>query len=224
MAVVSFIMHHGYAVTGLVLFLAAMGLPLPASTVLLAAGAAAHAGALNLWVVLGMAWAAAIAGDTMLFYGGRYTGWWLMGILCRASVNPEACIFSSAGYFYRRGPKTLLFREVHPRAGRDGSPDRGKPEYADQPVSPDGCSRCVGILFGVACRRLLLQQIHRADHAGSRECRTRRSADRSSGGFRLRGAFCWPLPCAHGDPARSKRYRRQVSTSACRHLRRTNSS
>ena len=125
MAVVGFIMHHGYAVTGLVLFLAAMGLPLPASTVLLAAGAAAHAGALNPWVVLAVAWTAAVAGDTLLYYGGRYTGWWLMGILCRASVNPEACIFSSADYFYRRGPKTLLFAKFIPGLGAMAAPIAG---------------------------------------------------------------------------------------------------
>ena len=125
MAVVGFIMHHGYAVTGLVLFLAAMGLPLPASTVLLAAGAAAHAGALNPWAVLAIAWAAAVAGDTLLYYGGRYTGWWLMGILCRASVNPEACIFSSADYFYRRGPKTLLFAKFIPGLGAMAAPIAG---------------------------------------------------------------------------------------------------
>ncbi|WP_263373683.1 VTT domain-containing protein [Granulicella aggregans] len=125
MAVVGFIMHHGYAVTGLVLFLAALGLPLPASTVLLAAGAASHAGALNPWVVLAMASAGAVAGDTLLFYGGRYSGWWLLSILCRASVNPEACIFSSAGYFYRRGPKTLLFAKFIPGLGAMAAPIAG---------------------------------------------------------------------------------------------------
>ena len=125
MAVVGFIMHHGYAVTALVLFLAAVGVPLPASTVLLAAGAAAHAGGLNPWVVLGVAWAGAVAGDTLLFFGGRYTGWWLLSILCRASVNPEACIFSSANYFYRRGPRTLLFAKFIPGLGAMAAPIAG---------------------------------------------------------------------------------------------------
>jgi membrane protein DedA with SNARE-associated domain/rhodanese-related sulfurtransferase len=125
MAVVGFIMHHGYAVTALVLFLAAVGLPLPASTVLLTAGAAAHAGGLNPWVVLGVAWVGAVAGDTLLFFGGRYTGWWLLGILCRASVNPEACIFSSANYFYRRGPRTLLFAKFIPGLGAMAAPIAG---------------------------------------------------------------------------------------------------
>jgi membrane protein DedA with SNARE-associated domain len=125
MDVIGFINLHGYQVCAAVLFLAAAGLPLPASTVLLMAGAAAHAGGLNVWAVLGLAWAAAVAGDTLLFFGGRYTGWWLLALLCRASVNPEGCIFSSAGYFYRRGPRTLLFAKFVPGLGAMAAPIAG---------------------------------------------------------------------------------------------------
>ena len=125
MDLIGFITHHGYAVTTAVLFLAAVGLPLPASTVLLTAGAAAHAGGLNLLTALALAWGGAVLGDTLVFLGGRYTGWWLLSILCRASVNPEACIFSSAGYFYRRGPKTLLFAKFIPGLGAMAAPIAG---------------------------------------------------------------------------------------------------
>jgi rhodanese-related sulfurtransferase len=48
-----------------------------------------------------------LAGDTLMFFLGRYTGWWLLGLLCRVSLNPEACILRSADSFYRRG-RTLL--------------------------------------------------------------------------------------------------------------------
>jgi membrane protein DedA with SNARE-associated domain len=125
MDLIGFINHHGYQVSAAVLFLAAMGLPLPAATVLLMAGAAAHAGGLNVGVLLGLSWAGAVSGDTLLFFGGRYTGWWLLALLCRASVNPEACIFSSAGYFYRRGPKTLLFAKFLPGLGAMAAPIAG---------------------------------------------------------------------------------------------------
>ncbi len=125
MDLIGFINHHGYQVCAAGLFLAAMGLPLPASTLLLMAGAAAHAGGLNLWGVLSASWIGALAGDTLLFFGGRYTGWWLLALLCRASVNPEACIFSSAGYFYRRGPRTLLFAKFIPGLGAMAAPIAG---------------------------------------------------------------------------------------------------
>jgi membrane protein DedA with SNARE-associated domain/rhodanese-related sulfurtransferase len=125
MDVTSFIMHHGYIVTLAVMFLASVGLPMPGATVLLAAGAAAHAGALDLSAVLALACVGAMSGDSLLFFGGRYTGWWLLGILCRVSINPEACIFSSAGYFYRRGPKTLLFAKFIPGLGAMSAPIAG---------------------------------------------------------------------------------------------------
>jgi membrane protein DedA with SNARE-associated domain/rhodanese-related sulfurtransferase len=118
------IAHHGYAVTGGVLFLAALGFPLPMSVTLLAAGAAAH-GDLRLSILLTVATSAAMSGDVLLYFGGRYTGWWLLAWMCRISVNPEACIFSSAGYFYRRGPKTLLFAKFVPGLGAMSAPLAG---------------------------------------------------------------------------------------------------
>ena len=116
--------HHAYALVALVLFVAAAGLPLPTSIVLLAAGAAAH-GNVRLEFILPIAWIAALAGDTMLFFGGRYTGWWLLAGMCRLSVNPEGCIFSSSAYFYRRGAKTLLFAKWVPGLASMASPLAG---------------------------------------------------------------------------------------------------
>jgi membrane protein DedA with SNARE-associated domain/rhodanese-related sulfurtransferase len=125
MGLVGVIMQHGYAVTALVLFLAAAGLPLPTSAVLLAAGAAAHAGGLKLGIVFPLAWGAAFAGDLLLFLGGRYTGWWLLAWMCRVSINPEGCIFRAADYFYRRGTKTLLFAKFIPGLGAMAAPLAG---------------------------------------------------------------------------------------------------
>jgi len=108
------IAHHGYAVTSIVLFVTCCGLPLPVSVVLLTAGAAAHGGSLNLGVVILCAWGSALAGDTLMFLGGRYTGWWLLTGICRFSLNPEDCIFGSARSFYKRGSKTLLIAKFVP--------------------------------------------------------------------------------------------------------------
>ncbi len=125
MEILGIIAHHGYAVTAIVLFLAASGLPLPTSVVLLGAGAAAAHGPLHLWIVLPVAWFAAVLGDTVLYCGGKYTGWWLLSGLCRMSPNPENCIFRSAEYFYRRGPKTLLFAKFVPGLSSMAAPLAG---------------------------------------------------------------------------------------------------
>ena len=119
------VQHHGYAATAVILLLSACGLPLPISVVLLTAGAAAHSGSLNLGLVILCAAGAALTGDTILYFGGRFTGWWLLGRLCRLSLNPEKCIFGSARSFYRRGPRTLLFAKFIPGLGTVAAPLAG---------------------------------------------------------------------------------------------------
>ena len=117
--------HHAYAVTAGVLFLGACGLPMPASVVLLVAGAAAHGAGLNLGSVIACAAGAALLGDFLLYLGGRFTGWWLLAGLCRVSMNPETCIFGSANRFYRRGSKTLLFAKFVPGLSTVAAPLSG---------------------------------------------------------------------------------------------------
>ena len=124
MGLMSMIAQHGYAAVGLILFVAAAGVPVPTSVVLLAAGAAAH-GNLNLGVLILIAASAAILGDALLYTGGRYTGWWLLAGMCRLSMNPEGCIFSSSAYFYRRGSKTLLFAKWVPGLASMAAPLAG---------------------------------------------------------------------------------------------------
>ena len=58
--------------------------------------------------------ASILTGDTLMFLMGRYTGWWLLGLLCRLSLNPEACILRSADSFYKRGRALLIFAKFVP--------------------------------------------------------------------------------------------------------------
>ena len=118
------IAQHGYAVTGIVLFLAALGLPLPIAIALLTAGAASHQG-LRPVVVLAIAWSSALAGDALMFLGGRYTGWWLLAGICRISINPERCMFASADAFYRSGPRILLVAKFVPGLATVAAPLAG---------------------------------------------------------------------------------------------------
>ena len=124
MDVIGFIAQHGYAVVALILFFAAAGLPLPTSLTLLAAGAAAHHD-LRMEILLPIAWLATLSGDSLIYLGGRYTGWWLLSFMCRLTMNPERCIFSSSAYFYRRGAKTLLFSKWIPGLAAMAAPLAG---------------------------------------------------------------------------------------------------
>jgi len=125
MPVLAAISHHGYLVVGLVLFGSAVGLPLPASVAMLLGGAAAaHHVLMPGWLVV-VAMGASFLGDSLLFFGGRYSGWWLLALICRISINPESCIFGSADYFYRRGAKTLMFAKFLPGLGAMAAPLAG---------------------------------------------------------------------------------------------------
>jgi membrane protein DedA with SNARE-associated domain/rhodanese-related sulfurtransferase len=134
MDLIAVVEHHGYVVVGVGMFLTAAGVPVPASVLLLAAGASAHPEpmhhdamhqGLHLWLLLPLAWIAAVSGDTVLYLGGRYMGWWLLAGMCRVSVDPENCIFRSADYFYQRGPRTLLFAKFVPGLASMAAPLAG---------------------------------------------------------------------------------------------------
>ena len=105
---------HGYSILFAVVFLEAVGLPVPGALALLIAGAASARGSLFAPYALGGAILTVLSADTLMFLMGRYTGWWLLGLLCRISLNPESCILRSADSFYRRGRTLLLVAKFVP--------------------------------------------------------------------------------------------------------------
>src|SRR5580704_747694 len=111
---ISGVSQHGYAILFTAVFLEAIGLPVPAALVLLVAGGAAANGTLQVGYALSGAIAVTLAGDTVMFLLGRYTGWWLLGLLCRISLNPESCVLRSADAFYRRGRTLLVIAKFIP--------------------------------------------------------------------------------------------------------------
>ena len=106
--------RHGYTVLALIVFLEAVGVPVPAALALVAAGAAAALHHLRAEMVLLIALSAMLLGDSILFYLGRHSGWALLGFLCRIALNPESCILRSAESFYRRGRTTLMLAKFIP--------------------------------------------------------------------------------------------------------------
>jgi membrane-associated protein len=64
--------QYGLPVLFVVVLVAAVGLPLPATLLLLAAGAFVAQGELNLWCVVGLATCAAVAGDHVGYSIGRW--------------------------------------------------------------------------------------------------------------------------------------------------------
>ena len=123
----SMMARHGYALTFALLFAEAIGLPFPAAIALVAAGAAAASPSHTLSGpgVLLAAMLALMIGDTAQFWLGRYTGWALLGLLCRLSMNPETCILRSAESFYKRGKVTLVIAKFIPGINTMAAPLAG---------------------------------------------------------------------------------------------------
>jgi membrane protein DedA with SNARE-associated domain len=112
--IAAIIARHGHLAIFSIVLMEAIGLPVPAAIALVAGGAAVAKGALPFHTALFVAIGGMMLGDVLLFFLGRYTGWSLLGILCRISANPEACIFRSADSFYKRGKATLVMAKFIP--------------------------------------------------------------------------------------------------------------
>jgi membrane protein DedA with SNARE-associated domain len=121
----SMMARHGYALTFALLFAEAIGLPFPAAIALVAAGAAVASHTLSGSGVLLAAMIALMIGDTAQFWLGRYSGWALLGLLCRLSMNPETCILRSAESFYKRGKMTLVIAKFIPGINTMAAPLAG---------------------------------------------------------------------------------------------------
>jgi membrane protein DedA with SNARE-associated domain/rhodanese-related sulfurtransferase len=106
--------HYGYAILFAFIFLEVIGLPVPAAPVLLIAGGASAHGPMHPSASIGTALSALLLGDFSMYVLGRYTGWWLLGIMCRLSISPESCILRSADAFYKRGRTVLVVAKFVP--------------------------------------------------------------------------------------------------------------
>jgi membrane protein DedA with SNARE-associated domain/rhodanese-related sulfurtransferase len=106
--------QHGVLMLSLGVLLQALGLPVPAAVGIILAAAESARGHLSPIGVFGGSLAAMLAGDALMFLLGRKTGWWLLGTLCRISLNPESCVVTSADTFHRRGRSLLVVAKFLP--------------------------------------------------------------------------------------------------------------
>lgn len=121
----SAIAQHGYVILFFAVLAESIGLPVPAAVALLVAGGASAKGPLNAGQALLFAYSAMLLADNLLFLVGRYSGWFFLGLLCRLSLNPEACISKSADSFYKRGRIILVFAKFLPGLSTMGPPLAG---------------------------------------------------------------------------------------------------
>ena len=112
--VIQFLVRHGYAVLFLWVFAEQLGLPIPTAPLLLAAGALAGKGQLNLAFAFLVAVTASLISDTFWYQFGRRRGSPIINLLCRISLDPDSCVRHAKEVFARHGARSLLFAKFIP--------------------------------------------------------------------------------------------------------------
>lgn len=111
---VQFLIQYGYALLFGWVLIEQMGLPIPAVPLLLAAGALAGSGRMDLALAMGLAIAAVIAADIFWYCLGRYRGARVLKLLCRISLEPDSCVRRTENVFVRHGAHSLLIAKFVP--------------------------------------------------------------------------------------------------------------
>jgi len=113
-AVVQTIAQHGYLLLFLWVLAEQIGLPIPAVPALLAAGVLIGSGKMSLATAGGLALIACFIADTVWFSLGRHYGGRIVGVLCRMSFTPDACVRKTTNLFEKHGPVSLLLAKFVP--------------------------------------------------------------------------------------------------------------
>jgi membrane protein DedA with SNARE-associated domain/rhodanese-related sulfurtransferase len=91
-----------------------IGLPIPTIPVVLALGALAGTGRINPVTGLPLAIAGSLCADLVWFQLGRWRGSRILGLICRVSLEPDACVSKTQDLFSRHGLKSLLVAKFVP--------------------------------------------------------------------------------------------------------------
>jgi membrane protein DedA with SNARE-associated domain len=121
----TFILHHGYLVVGVVAFVDQFGIPFPAVPFLVAAGALARSGHLSLLSVGLVAVTAAIAAHAIWYEAGRRGRGDVLGFMCRLSLEPDVCVRRAHNFFARWGAGALVLSNLVPGVGVVAQPIAG---------------------------------------------------------------------------------------------------
>jgi membrane protein DedA with SNARE-associated domain/rhodanese-related sulfurtransferase len=105
---------YGYLLLFAWVLVEQLGIPLPATPVLLAAGALSAQHQLSFPVALVAAILASLAADTTWFLVGRRYGHHVLRLLCKLSLEPTICVRRTQDSFGRRREVTLMIAKFVP--------------------------------------------------------------------------------------------------------------
>jgi len=105
---------YGYLLLFAWVLVEQFGIPLPATPVLLAAGALSAEHRLSFPLAFGASLAAALIADSTWFFIGRKYGHHVLRILCKLSMEPTICVRKTQDSFGRRREVTLMIAKFVP--------------------------------------------------------------------------------------------------------------
>lgn len=120
-----FLLRHGYLLLVAWVFLEQAGLPVPSVPLMLAAGALAGVGRMNIGSSLALCIVAAVAADTIWYFLGRTQGIKILQWLCKVSLEPDSCVRRTEGLFEKQGARSLVFAKFLPGLSTVATPLAG---------------------------------------------------------------------------------------------------
>jgi membrane protein DedA with SNARE-associated domain len=109
-----FVLHYGYILLFGWVLAEQAGLPIPATPLILAAGALAGQGRMSLPLVLILVVAACVCADIFWYHFGKRRGAVVLNLLCRIAMEPDSCVRRTENIFSKFGTRTLLICKFVP--------------------------------------------------------------------------------------------------------------
>ena len=109
-----FLLLYGYALLFAWVLVEQLGIPLPATPVLLAAGALSAENELSIGLAFLAGMAASLIADTSWFLVGRRYGRHVLRFLCKVSIEPTTCVRSTQESYSRRHGLALTYAKFVP--------------------------------------------------------------------------------------------------------------
>jgi membrane protein DedA with SNARE-associated domain len=116
-AAVDLVLRHGYLALFAYVLVSQLGVPVPSTPLMLAAGALASAQRLSPVGIVIAVVAAAVCADSVWYGLGRARGARIVWLLCRISLEPGVCVRMADGAIRRHGTRVLLVAKFLPGLG-----------------------------------------------------------------------------------------------------------
>lgn len=120
------LLTYGYVLLFAWIVIEQLGVPLPATPVLLASGALSAQHQLSFGAALAIGIAACLLSDSTWFFIGKRYGHHVLNVLCRMSLEPHLCVRRTQLSFTRRRQLTLVFGKFVPGLASLTSPVAGQ--------------------------------------------------------------------------------------------------